>query len=323
METSNTLSNNLWSYFQKRLLESAEKTLHLAKFGMTRQQPKGMGSTYQILKYGNITPDTNTLTEGVVPTESSIATNKYTVTLLQYGKYISYSDFLAFTALDDVSTSLADRLGYEMGLQKDSVIRDNLIANATTSTQYVGTGNTTDNDIAATEVFTAADFIKPVRVLRSGDAPSFDSDGCYVGVIDGRIEMDIMADTSAGGFIELNKYVSGLSEKPLRGEVGKVYGCRLVTSTNTTSATNSGAVNVYRVLVLAKDAFVVVNSGELTTELINFGPGTGGTSDPLKQKGTCGYKACYGVKYLGGTFSNANGASPDLCIQLRGAATGG
>lgn len=323
METSSTLSNNLWSYYQKRMLESAEKTLHLAKLGMTKQQPKGMGSTYQLLKYGNISTDTNTLSEGVVPTESSVASNKYTVTLLQYGKYISYSDFLAFTAIDDVSKSLADRLGYEMGLQKDSVIRDNLISNATTSIQYVGTGNTTDNDIAATETFTAQDFIKPVRVLRAGDAPAFDSDGCYVGIIDGRIEMDIIADTSAGGFIELNKYVAGLSDKPLRGEVGKVYGCRLVTSNNTTSAANSNTVNVYRVLVLAKDAFVVVESSELSPKLIIKGTGSAGTADPLDQKGTCGYKNTFGVKYLGGTFSNANGASPDLCIQLRGASTGG
>ena len=322
METSSTLSGNLHTYYLKRLLASAENQLQLYKLGMIKQHPKSSGKDFYLLRYGNVTTDTNTLTEGVVPTESSLSTNKYTCSLYQYGKYISYSDVLAFTAIDDVSKNLADRLGYEMGKQKDTVIRDHLIANATTSIQYVGSGNTTDNNIAATETFTAQDFIKAARIMKLADAPTWD-DGSYVAVINGGMVYDIMADTSAGGFIELNKYVAGLADKPLKGEIGKAYGVRFVESNNVASVANSGTVNVYRSLVLAKDAFVVTEADELTTKLIVKAPGSAGTSDPLDQKGTVGYKQMFGVKYLGGTFSGANGASPDTCIQVRGAVTGG
>jgi hypothetical protein len=58
-------------------------------------------------------------------------------------------------------------------------------------------------------------------------------------------------------------------------------------------------------------------------ELIIKQVGSGGTSDPLNQVGTAGYKMQFGCSYIGGTFTNEEGASPDLAYEIRGAATGG
>jgi N4-gp56 family major capsid protein len=321
MEDTSSFSGNVYSYYNQRLLESAERNLVLWGLGMSQTQPKGRGVDHFMLRYGNVSASTSTITEGVTPAEADIATNKYTITASQYGQWISYTDWLAMTAIDDVSENIADRLGYAAALSTDTLIRDHLIANATTSLQYVGAGNTVDNDISAGEVFTATDVLKATRVLRAADAPDFD--GLYTWVVHEYQAHDLMSDTSAGGFIELNKYVQGLADKPLKGEVGKVYGARVVRSNNVASVANSGPVNVYRTFVMAKDSFVVTKFDKNHIKLIKKDPKEGGIANPLELKGSCGYKLQFGVKYIGGSFTNHNGASPDLVIQLRGASSGG
>jgi N4-gp56 family major capsid protein len=132
-----------------------------------------------------------------------------------------------------------------------------------------------------------------------------------------------MSDTSAGGFIELNKYVQGMADKVMKGEIGKCYGARVVESSNISAVANSGPVNVYRTFVMAKDAIAMTKFNKDAIEVIVKNAGSSGVADPLNQIATVGYKLQMGLKYLGGTFTGANEASPDLCIQIRGAATGG
>lgn len=321
-ETTSSLSGNLHTYYHKGLLETAKKNLKLWALGKHKLHPRGNGTDSYMLKFGHVSASTSALTEGVVPGSATIATNKYTVTVSQYGQYVGLSDFLIMTSIDPVLEDVSNELGYTAALSTDQIIRDNLIANATTSIQYVGSGNTADNDIAANEIFTAQDALKGVRILRGTDAPAFD-DGLYVWVVHPYISVDIQSDTSAGGFIELNKYVQGLANGPLNGEIGKVYGARVVESSNMTSAANASTVNVYRTFMLAKDAYAVTAFDEDHIDLIVKQAGSAGTADPLNQIATAGYKLQFGVKYVGGSFTNHNAASPDLCIQIRGAATGG
>lgn len=321
METTTTLPNNIHTYYHKGLLETAKQNLKLWGLGKKKLHPKGSGLDSYMLKFGHVGASTNELTEGVTPSQSTIATNKYTVTVKQYGQYIALSDKLVMTAIDPVLEDVSDELGYAAAVSTDNIIRDHLIANATTSIQYVGSGNAADNDIAANETFVAQDVIKGVRELDAQDAPMID--GEYIWVVHSRIAQDIMSDTSAGGFIELNKYVESLANKPLNGEIGKVYQARIVKSNAMTYAQNAGLVNVYRTLLLAKDAFAVTSFDKDHMELIVKQAGSAGTGDPLNQISTVGYKLQFGVKYVGGSFASDNDSSPDLCIQIRGAATGG
>jgi N4-gp56 family major capsid protein len=320
-ETTSSLSGNLHSYYHKMLLETAKSNLKLWGLGKKKMHPKGNGVDSFMLKFGHVAASVSELSEGVVPSSATIKTNKYTVTVKQYGQYISLSDWLILTAVDPVLEDVSEELGYTAALSTDRIVRDHLVANATTLIQYVGSGNSTDNDIAANETFVALDAQKAVRELDAQDAPTIDGD--YVWVVHPRIAHDIMGDTSAGGFIELNKYVAGLADKPLNGEIGKVYGARIVKSSNISSAANSGSVNVYRTLMLAKDAFACTSFDKDHIDLIVKQAGSAGTADPLNQIATAGYKLQFGVKYVGGGFSGDNDSSPDLCLQIRGAATGG
>lgn len=321
-ETTSSLSGNLHSYYFKTLLETAQKNLKFWGLGKKKIHPRGNGTDSFMLKFGHVAASTNQLTEGVTPSQATIKTNKYTITTAQYGQYVALSDWLILTAIDPVLEDVSNELGYTAALSTDQIIRDNLIANATTNIQYVGSGNSADNDIAATEIFTAQDALKAVRIFRGNDAPAMD-DGLYTWIIHPFIGVDIMSDTSAGGFIELNKYVSGLADKPLNGEIGKVYGARVVESSNISAAANSGSVNVYRTFMLAKDAYAVTSFDKDHVDLIVKQAGSAGTADPLNQVATAGYKLQFGTKYVGGSFTGHNAASPDLALQIRGAATGG
>lgn len=321
METTTTLSKNLHSYYFKILLESAEKKLRLVPLGKKMLHPRRTGKDSYILKYGNLASATPLLAEGVTPVASSLDTNKYTISIKQYGRYVPVSDFLMSTAIDPVLEDISERLGYDAALTADSVVRDMLIAGASANIQYVGSGIAADNSVSASDVFIAQDAIKGVRVLKGQDAPPMD-DGMYVWVVHGLSSMDIQADTSAGGFIELNKYVAGLAEKPLKGEVGKVYGARVVESNNISSVDNTSSVPVFRSLMLAKDAFVFTSFDSDFISMKIKQVGSGGIADPLDQIATAGYKMEFGSTYVGGSFSDDHGASPDLCIQIRGAATG-
>lgn len=322
VETTSTLANNVYSYYHKKLLDTARKSLRMWPLGMKKMHPKGSGKDSFVLRFGHVAASTNTLAEGVPPSEATIDTNKYTISVQQYGQFVKLSDFLITTAIDPVLDDVAEELGYTAALSTDTIVRNELVTNATTNLQYVGSGNTTDDNIAANEVFTAPEALKAVRILRANDAPAM-QDGLFTWVVHPYNAIDMMSDTSAGGFIELNKYVEGLADGALNGEIGKVYGARVVESSNISSVANSSTVNVYRTLMMARNAFCVTSFDKDHIDLIVKQQGAAGTADPLNQVATAGYKLQFGVKYIGGDFSGANSSSPDLCIQIRGAATGG
>lgn len=321
VETTSTLSNNIHSYYHKLLLENARAKLRLLPLGKMKVHPSGMGTDSYVLKFGHVAEKTTPLTQGTNPTESTIDTTKYTISIKEYGQYIKLSQLLAKTAIDPVEEDTIEELGYRAAKDTDTIIFDEL-ESAATNVQYVGSSNTDDDDIAANELVTAAEALKGVRELKGQDSPEF-SDGCYVWVVHPRCSMDIQADTTAGGFIELNKYVAGLADKPLKGEVGKVYGARVVESSNVQSVQNAGSVNVYRTLMLAKDAFCVTKFDKNHVKLIRKSSDSGGVANPLEMFSTVGYKMQFGVKYIGGAFTGHEGAGADLCVQVRGAATGG
>ena len=200
----------------------------------------------------------------------------------------------------------------------DSKIRNEAETNA--FQMWVGAGNLTDNDIAAGDIFTTRDVIRPVRHLKAQDAPKFD-DGSYVCLVHSNTEMDIMSDTAAGGFIELNKYVDGLANKALKGEIGRAYGARFVVTNNISVTPNLTLVDVYGSLILAKGAVAMSKFNKNAVEIITKQLGSSGTEDPLNQRASVGYKMYFGLKYLGGDFVDANGASPDLAVRLASAAT--
>ena len=322
MANSNTiiLSPNLHTFYSKVFLETAEKNLVVWQCGDARVHPQGTGKVSKYLRYGNVNPTLTPLSEGVTPAENSLATNQYQIEIKQYGDFIIVTDFLQMTSISPEIKKHSERLGYAAAKSMDSQIIAHLEATATNSLYYTNNANTIDDDVQATETFSARSVLAGVGCLRGQDAKPF-ADGMFKWVVHPHAAIDIMSDTAAGGFIDLNKYTSDNTSKILKGEVGKVYGARLIESSNMTAPT-AALTDVYRSFLMAEDAFVMTKFNKDAMSLIIKPNGSAGSADPLDQRASVAYKLQFGVLYTGGDFVDANGASPDTCIQIRGAATG-
>lgn len=164
----------------------------------------------------------------------------------QYSDFITISTLLKATAIDDIMVNAAKELGYRASISLDTLARNEFDANSSASVNMLGTS------------FVAADIMNCEARLRAVNVKPKD-DGNMMGIIHPYITYDLMADPTAGGFIDLSKYYaqSGLSDPassyPLSGEVGKVRGCRLVESTNVTTAGSAPNVT-YRVYIIGKGA---------------------------------------------------------------------
>jgi N4-gp56 family major capsid protein len=89
------------------------------------------------------------------------------------------------------------------------------------------------------------------------------------------------------------------------GSVGMVEGCQIIQSTLAPVFTGqgSGGADVYGTLIAGQHAFGVVDvggTGKFNTYVKQVG--SGGTSDPLDQRGTIGWKSVFVSKILNDNF---------------------
>src|SRR6185369_12331923 len=203
--------------------------------------PARSGKTVQWYRYSTFAANVVPSAEGVVGNSLQLTTATVSATVNQYSDFITISTLLKATAIDDIMVNAARELGYRASITLDTLARNEFDANSGASVTMLGSS------------FTVADIMQCEAKLRALNVKPKD-DGSMYGIIHPYITYDLMADPTAGGFIDLSKYTSNLSGGyPLSGEVGKVRGCRLVESTNVT--TGGSAPNVtYRVYIVGKGA---------------------------------------------------------------------
>jgi len=314
MATMTTISNPsmLWLFYSKTLLETLYKTLQFYPLGEKTNLPAGMGKQAKWLRYQRLAAATTPLTEGVPPTETAINTYNVTADIRQYGAYIRYSDELKLTAIDRIQGA------YEVLAQQGAETLDSIIISeldGSTIPNQFANGKTSLATTGSTDVLTAKEILKSVITLKKAFVgPHTGND--YVGVIHSACSGDVQNDTNVGSWVDLNKYIDPSKMRPFNGEMGKVYGCRLLESQNLTSTTSGtlGSTTVYANYVLGSKCFGVVNLDGKSVEQFVKETGSAGAVDPLNQVGTVGWKAVgFAAKYLGGA---AVGTS-DLGVRIR------
>ncbi|MBR2070403.1 MAG: N4-gp56 family major capsid protein [Clostridia bacterium] len=265
------------TFYDRTLLKRLLPQLVFAKYGQKKTMKKGEGDTINFRRFTSLPAATTPLTEGVTPEGRQLTIEPVTATLKQYGDYIEITDVLDMVGIDPVATENAELLGEQAGLTIDTVVRD--IVCAGTNVQYAGGGT------SATEKISAAEIQKAVRTLKKANAKPL-ADGSYIGIIDPDIAFDIMNDPL---WQDISKYSGGT--KIMDGEIGKLAGVRFIETTNT--KINSGA---HCAMIIGADAYGVVDlEGSATNkpEIIIKPLGSGGTTDPLNQRGTQGWKAMF------------------------------
>ena len=318
------------AYSVVRMLTRALPYLHLEKFGQTYPLPTQSTQTAKFRRYyltgaaGAAGPDngggtngagtafnipvaTTPLMEGVTPSGSTMANTDYTVTLAQYGDYITITDVIMDTHTDPVLAQATDILGESAAVTVETLRFNVLVAgtnvwyaNLVSGRVNVASPITLTDQRRITTGLNRQNSKKITSVVASNANFNTKSvEAAYMAVCHPDLESDIR---NMPGFIPVASY--GPHTSPFEGEVGSVEQVRYLTSTviapfqNAATSGTLGALrstggtyaDVYPVLYFGKDAYGIVplkGKSSMTPMVVNPKPAPG---DPLAQRGTVGWK---------------------------------
>lgn len=364
--TSTTLTSQFQNYFSKELLSIVQQETILDQFSMKAPIPKNNGNkAISMFRFGppSIGSVQTISSEGTAISSANyraLALNSLSKSLAQYGQVIGLTDILRATDLFNSLQQATKTSGLDMALWVDSVIRNTLIgSNLTASGSSIGSaaegGGTFDNSdavntvassggvkvygnpatlttqsfsalnsdtTAANTTMTASAVLDSMTRLKRNRAPLIN--GGYVLATDPRVARDLMRDSD---WLNASNY--GNKGQPFyKGEVGSIYGCRVVTQTNSFVSTGSGTAAdefVYQAtaagggLAVSKDiiaSFFFGNESFGIPALTGDDPlsprivitDTPDKSDPLNQLVTVGVKLYFAALRLaaGNTGSTGN-----------------
>ena len=276
------LSAEMKTYYSDYLIDNAKPNLVHDQFGQKHPIPKNGGKTIQFRKFVPFTKATEPLSEGITPDGGALSVTNVTATVDQYGYYVTISDMLMLTAIDNTLVETTKLLGAQAGSTLDTITRE--VLNGGTSVMYSG-GKEARGELDENCKLTVDDIYKAARFLKTQNAPKID--GSYVAIIHPDVAYDLMRDEE---WIDVHKYSS--TSEIFEGEIGKLGGVRFVESTEAKIFADGGASSrdVYSTLVLGANAYGVteVTGGGLQHIVKQLG--SGGTADPLNQRATAGWK---------------------------------
>ena len=280
------LSVEMKTFYDMTLLDEAQANLVHDQFGQKRPIPQGSGKTIEFRKFAALPKALTPLTEGVTPDGKRLEPTAITATVAQYGDYITQSDVLELTALDNTILEATKLLGRQAGLTLDTITRNVLHSgtNVTYCPKVAADGSKTevtsrsalDNSCQLT-----VDVVNQVVAkLRGQNAPTIG--GKYVAIIHPYVAYDLMRDPE---WIDAHKYAK--PDNLYEGEIGEIAGVRFVQSTE--AKIYEGGV--FGSLFLGEGAYGVteISGGGLQT--IVKQKGSAGTADPLDQRSSVGWKA--------------------------------
>lgn len=280
------LSAEMKTFYDMTLIDEATANLVHDQFGQKRPIPANGGKTIEFRKFAPLAKATTPLTEGVTPDGKSLSVSTITATVNQYGDYITQSDVLELTALDNTILEATKLLGRQAGATLDTVVRNVLQSgtNVTYCPKVAADGTetavTSRSDLDETCQLTVKVVQQVVAKLRGQNAPTIG--GKYVSIIHPYVAYDLMRDPE---WIDAHKYAQPTNL--YEGEIGEIAGVRFVQTTEA----KIYAGGVFGSLFFGEGAYGVteITGGGLQT--IVKQKGSAGTADPLDQRSSVGWKA--------------------------------
>lgn len=315
--TSSTLTS-LTSYIQRTGLERAKPNLIYSDYGKKITIPQKNSKTIKFRRYERISPTTGaqlatlrSLSEGVIPNNTTPSITDYTATVAQYGQVFQWSDIAEWTNEVSVDTELMAVNSENMAQTSDCVVRDNLMAgtNVFRLTDAIG-GVSGAARVNVAGPINAAALDKAIRNLKASDTKYW-KDGIsasnkigtsavrpsYVMLIHPYVEYDL---EQVPGYKAVSDY--GDQSSLLKGEVGAYKNIRFVTSTLAKYFPDAGATkagtwsttgtdsDVFACLLVGMDAYAVIDLAS-TSEIIYNPQSEKSKVDPANQYATLAWKA--------------------------------
>lgn len=308
--TTKTQISNINSFYSRDLLLRVQPLLVHNKFGMVKDIPMGNSDIIKFRRYANLTAATTPLVEGVTPAGSQLSKTDVSATLNWYGDFVTLTDKLTMETEDPVRMEANDVLADQAGDTIDQIVRDVLAA--TTSVIYAGSGNTQTSEVAAGDVITSANVDTAEETLKASKArfmtnyvdPStgiatIPLPPCFIGICHVYTTKTIRAFT---GFTKVELYAQPGAR--MEGEIGKYGNTRFIETVNAKVYTGAGtsSIDVYATIILAKYAYGVTRMSGRALQNIVKPLGSAGSSDPLDQRETSGWKASLTAVILNDAF---------------------
>ena len=280
------LTAEMKTFYDMTLIDEAQANLVHDQFGQKRPIPKNGGKTIEFRKFAALTKALTPLTEGVTPDGKGLTVSTITATVSQYGDYITQSDVLELTSLDNTILEATKLLGRQAGLTLDTIVR-NVMQSGTNVTYCpkvaadgAETSVTSRAGLDDSCQLTVKVLQQVVAKLRAQNAPTIN--GKYVAIIHPYVAYDLMRDPE---WQDAHKYAK--PENLYEGEIGEIAGIRFVQ----TSEAKIYSGGVFGTLVFGDGAYGVTEITGGGLETIVKQKGSAGTADPLDQRSSVGWKA--------------------------------
>ena len=223
------LSAEMKTFYDMTLIDEAQANLVHDQFGQKRPIPANGGKIIEFRKFAPLAKATTPLTEGVTPDGKQLSVSTVSAAVSQYGDYITQSDMLELTALDNTILESAKLLGRQAGATLDTVVRNVMHSgtNVIYAEKVTSSGVTEMKSRAALDsdcAITVELIQRAVAKLRAQNAPTIN--GKYVGIIHPYVAYDLMRDPE---WVDAHKYAQ--PENLYEGEIGELAGVRFVQTT--------------------------------------------------------------------------------------------
>ena len=269
-----SLSDEMKTFYSDYLIDNAKPKLVHDQFGQKHPIPKNGGKTIEFRKYSPLPKLLTPLTEGVTPDGQSLTVTTIEATVAQYGGYVTLSDVLLLTAIDNNMVQATKLLGNQAGATLDTITRE--VLNGGTNVVYAGG---VDSRSALSANLKVDDIKKAVRALKTQNAEKIGDS--YVAIIHPDVTYDLTNDPAW-------QAVKDYDPKDwYEGEIGKIAGVRFVETTEAKIFEGG----VYSTLILGDNAYGVTEIEGGGLQHIVKQLGSAGTADALDQRATVGWKA--------------------------------
>ena len=290
-----SLSAEMKTFYEKRLLDQAEPLLVHNQFGDKYPIPANNGKKIEFRKYSALPKALTALTEGVTPAGNSLTVTTVEGTVKQYGDWIQLSDMLQMTAIDNTVVQATKLLSSQAGRTLDTVTRE-VLAGGTNVIYAPKVVDGAETEVLSRSTLTPECVLTPFVVMRAAatleamNTPKID--GSYVLITHPYCRETLQ---ESPGWVDVVKYKEG--NNTFSGEIGKIGDVRVVTTSEAKVINDSTCpvvesttyYSVFTSLLLGANAYGVtmLENGGLQHIVKQLGYG----EDPLNQRSSCGWKA--------------------------------
>jgi len=297
------LTNGLKQYYSRKLLERAIPSFVHLNWAVRDGIPRNNGKSIEWRRYERPTATTTALTEGTPGAQTNITISIVTATVSQYGQYDIISDVVDLQNYDPIIGQLTEVFGETMADSLDLVARNVMTAGTTVQYASVATTRGGASGVGSGMVINFAEVREAVATLENANALRYD-DGAYAAIIHPHTKYDLFADSDViQSFQQAGE--RGMGNQMMTGELGKFYGVTWVVTSNAHVQSSLGLsnVDVYQTVIMGRGYYGATSYDAMGNEIIVKPVGSAGTSDPLNQIGSVGWKANLAVARLNENFA--------------------